>query len=88
MGRACAKSCDGARGSNWTSDQWFSFQWKFHVRVENQYDDFVKAMQDSMAFFIYLGFIFILYDNGSLDRAAKDYGRLSPIFAWQLCISS
>ena len=31
--------------------------------------------------FIYLGFIFILYDNHSVDRAAKHYGRFTPNFA-------
>ena len=44
------------------------------IRVENQYDDFVKVMQDSTACFHLLRFyIFILYDNRSLDRAAKHF---------------
>ena len=37
--------------------------------------------------FIYLGFIFILYDNHSFDRAAKHYGTFPPIFAWRLSSS-
>ena len=56
MGKACAKSRDGARDSNWTSDQWLRRQMSFHVygrqiRMENQYDDFLKVMQDNAACF-------------------------------------
>ena len=50
----------GAPGSNWTSDHWLWRQMLYYIlvssveisiRVENQYDDFVKVMQNSMACF-------------------------------------
>ena len=51
IGRACAKSQDGAGCSNWTSDQWLWRQMSYYIlvsvdlkQVENMYDDFVKVM--------------------------------------------
>ena len=70
----------------------FSFRWKFHV-----YGPQLGWKTSTMILFqlckiirrvfIYLGFIFILYNNRSLDRAAKHNWRFTPIFAGRLCSS-
>ena len=40
------------------------------IRVENQYNDFVMQVMQDREVFIYFVFVFILYDNRSLDPAA------------------
>ena len=44
-------------------------------------------MQDSTACFYLFRLYIHLYDNRSLDRAAKHYGRFTPVFVWRLCSS-
>ena len=100
MGRASAKTRNGVRSSTerQTSDCdvkcriTFSFQWKFHVYGsqlgwKTSTIILLKQCKILRRVFIYLGFIFILYDNLSLDRAAKHYGRFTQFFAWRLCSS-
>ena len=49
------------------------------IGVGNQYKDFFKVMQDSAACFQLFRFKLFFYDNRNLDRAAKHFGRLTPI---------
>ena len=62
----------------------FSFQWKFHVQGpqlgwKTSTMILLKQCKTVWRVFIYLSFIFILYDNRRLDRAAKHYGRFKPL---------
>ena len=80
------------------SDQWLLLQVSYYIlvsmeipsirttiRVENQYDYFVKIMQERTVCFNLFRFYIHFIRRRSLDRAAKLNGRFTQNFHWRLC---
>ena len=51
------------------------------IRMENQYDVFVKVMQDGISCFHLFRSYILFMQQLLVERTAKHYGRFTPIFA-------